>query len=377
MDIQHLKYFVEVVRQESFTRAAAQLFVTQPMLTRSIKQLEESLNVLLIERTSKSFHLTDAGRILYERAQEFLMQYEAIFQTMADVRSVKTGEVRLSIPGVLLDMYFPELFASFHRQYPGIDISLVEEGSKLTAASVGLGKADLGLVMLPVEEPSRFESHLLVSDVCQLVVSREHPFAQMPGVHIRELRGETILTFSETATLHDTFIQMCGEQGFAPRIAYKSLMPGFSFKMVAMQQCIALLPLPLILHGMCDKLVTVPLEPRIVWDIAPRGVPAPLALVHHAGEEPFPVLLRRKAHRLGQVVPAVRLPQAGELKAVAGRAAAVLKPPLHRVWQADAPPIPAQQFSPHHARRTSSPARIRFGFLIWGLRAISSVRLRP
>lgn len=141
MDIQHLKYFVEVVRQESFTRAAAQLFVTQPMLTRSIKQLEESLNVLLIERTSKSFHLTDAGRILYERAQEFLMQYEAIFQTMADVRSVKTGEVRLSIPGVLLDMYFPELFASFHRQYPGIDISLVEEGSKLTAASVGLGKA--------------------------------------------------------------------------------------------------------------------------------------------------------------------------------------------------------------------------------------------
>ena len=244
MDIQHLKYFVEVVRQESFTRAAAQLFVTQPMLTRSIKQLEESLNVLLIERTSKSFHLTDAGRILYERAQEFLMQYEAIFQTMADVRSVKTGEVRLSIPGVLLDMYFPELFASFHRQYPGIDISLVEEGS------------------------SRFESHLLVSDVCQLVVSREHPFAQMPGVHIRELRGETILTFSETATLHDTFIQMCGEQGFAPRIAYKSLMPGFSFKMVAMQQCIALLPLPLILHGMCDKLVTVPLEPRIVWDIA-------------------------------------------------------------------------------------------------------------
>ena len=77
------------------------------MLTRSIKQLEESLNVLLIERTSKSFHLTDAGRILYERAQEFLMQYEAIFQTMADVRSVKTGEVRLSIPGVLLDMYFP------------------------------------------------------------------------------------------------------------------------------------------------------------------------------------------------------------------------------------------------------------------------------
>ena len=222
MDIQHLKYFVEVVRQESFTRAAAQLFVTQPMLTRSIKQLEESLNVLLIERTSKSFHLTDAGRILYERAQEFLMQYEAIFQTMADVRSVKTGEVRLSIPGVLLDMYFPELFASFHRQYPGIDISLVEEGSKLTAASVGLGKADLGLVMLPVEEPSRFESHLLVSDVCQLVVSREHPFAQMPGVHIRELRGETILTFVKRPPCTTPLFRCAASRALPPALPIKA-----------------------------------------------------------------------------------------------------------------------------------------------------------
>ena len=68
MEIQHLKYFVEVVRQKSFTRAAAQLYVTQPMLTRSIKQLEDSLNILLIERTSKSFHLTDAGHMLYDRA---------------------------------------------------------------------------------------------------------------------------------------------------------------------------------------------------------------------------------------------------------------------------------------------------------------------
>ena len=87
MEIQHLKNFVEVVRQESFTRAAAQLYVTQPVLTRSIKQLEDSLNILLIERTSKSFRLTDAGRILYERAQEFLIEYDSIFQTMEDVRS--------------------------------------------------------------------------------------------------------------------------------------------------------------------------------------------------------------------------------------------------------------------------------------------------
>ena len=72
---------------------------------------------------------------------------------------------------------------------------------------------------------------------------------------------------------------MCEQEGFAPRLAYKSLMPGFSFKMVAMRQCIALLPLPLILHKMCDELVTVPLEPRFQWDIA--------IIRHKYGYHPF------------------------------------------------------------------------------------------
>ncbi len=268
MEIQQLRYFVEVVRHESFTRAAAQLFVTQPMLTRYIKQLEEELNVKLIERTSKSFHLTDAGRILYERSQRFLMEYEDIFQSMADVRSATVGRVRLSTPGVLLDAYFPKLLAQFRHRFPGIDVSVVEEGSKLTAAAVGGGQADLGLVMLPVEDPFRFETKVLVNDVCQLVVSRKHPFAQMPSVPLKELKGEPILTYSETATLHDTFIRMCGEQGFVPRLAYKSLMTRFSMKMVAMEQCIAVLPRPLVLANLCKELVTVPLEPAISWEIA-------------------------------------------------------------------------------------------------------------
>lgn len=270
MDIQQLKYFVEVVHHESFTRAASQLFVTQPMLTRSIKQLEEELKVKLIERTSKSFHLTDAGRILFEQAQEFLLRYEELFQTMEDVRSVKIGEVRLSIPGVLLEVYFPPLLACFHRAFPSVNISVVEEGSKLTAAAVGSGRADLGLVMLPVDDPFRFEAKVLVSNVCQLVVSRKHPFAQMPSVHITDLKDESILTFSETATLHDMFIQLCGEHGFVPRLVYKSLMTRFSLKMVAMQQCIAVLPLPIVQPDLdaCDELATVPLEPVIPWNIA-------------------------------------------------------------------------------------------------------------
>ena len=122
--------------------------------------------------------------------------------------------------------------------------------------------------MLPVDEPYRFESKTLISNVCSLVVSRHHPFAQMSSVHIKDLKDETILTYSETATLHDTFIRMCGEQGFVPRLAYKSLMTRFCLKMVGMQQCIAVLPLPILQPDLCEELVIVPLVPVIPWEIA-------------------------------------------------------------------------------------------------------------
>ena len=128
MDIQQLRYFVEIARNKSFTRAAEQLYITQPMLTRVIKQLEQELNAKLIERTSKSFRLTDVGEALYLQAQDLLVRYSDLYRTINDVKSIQSGEVRLSTPGVLLDMYFAPLLVQFRKKFPGIDINILEEG---------------------------------------------------------------------------------------------------------------------------------------------------------------------------------------------------------------------------------------------------------
>ena len=268
MEIKQLKYFVEVVRNNSFTRAAERLFVTQPLLTRTIQQLEEELGVKLIQRTSKTFYLTDAGQVLFDHGQALFVHYDDVIQAVDDVRLATTGNVRMSIPGILLDFYFPDFFAQFRKKFPGIDISVVEEGSKPAASSVESGLADLGLVMLPVEKPGRFTINLLIKSTCQLVVHQSHPFAKQEVVRISDLKDETILTFSETATLHDIFIKMCEEHGFVPHIAYKSLMNQFDHEMIARNLCVAVLPLPFVQHDRYPELVSVPLEPEIPWEIA-------------------------------------------------------------------------------------------------------------
>lgn len=182
MEIHHLRYFVEIARNKSFTRAAEQLYITQPMLTRVIKQLEEELDAKLIERTSKSFRLTDVGEAFYLQAQDLLLRYNDLYRTIDDVRSVRSGEVRLSTPGVLLDMYFAPLLAQFRNKFPGIDINIVEEGSKLVVKAVLSNQADLGMVMLPVEHSSQFETTVVVRDQVRLMVGKGHRAGRLrPG----------------------------------------------------------------------------------------------------------------------------------------------------------------------------------------------------
>ena len=268
MDIQQLRYFIEIVDNKSYTKAAEKLLITQPMLTRVIQQLEDELDVRLIERTSRFFRVTEAGEILYQHASRLMFQFEDIHRQIDDMKVGESGEVRLSIPGVILDVYFPRLLQEFYHLYPNIDISIIEEGSKLTIQSVLTDNVDLGLVMMPVADADCICASSIIHSVCRVVVSKAHRFAGMETVPIEYLKNERIITFSDTATLHDSFIELCESTGFSPHIAYKSLMPNFIFDMVGSGICVAVIPYPVIRRHMPPDMVSIPISPSMPWEIS-------------------------------------------------------------------------------------------------------------
>lgn len=268
MDLQHLRYFVEIVNNRSFTKSAERLMVTQPMLTRIVKQLEEELDSELIERTSKMFHVTDAGMVLYEHATDLLQRHQNLYRHMADIKDAKAGQVRLSIPGVILDAYFPDLLRRFHSLHPAIEISIIEEGSKRTVQSVLANDVDLGMVMLPIKKHPALTVTKVWESACQWVVPKTHVLAGSEAVELKELKDERFITFSDTATLHDFFIANCEKEGFTPHIIYKSLMPGFVFDMVSYGLCTAIMPTPVIRKYMRADTAAVSLSTEIPWNIA-------------------------------------------------------------------------------------------------------------
>ena len=268
MDIQHIRYFVEVAKCRSFSKAAQNLFVTQPILTRCIKNMEKELGVFLIIRSTRSFVLTDAGEELLRRGSQLVEQYEDIFRHIQDIKESSKGEIHISSPGVLLDMYFPRLVTEYRRKYPGVRINISESGSRRTEQEVLSGAADIGIVMLPLENPQELHIMPIISDEVCALIHQNHPFAKKERVHIRELEGEEIITHNHSNTLYSMLLLMCQEEGFLPNITYQSNMPNFMLDIISYGTCVGILPRPVAQQFQTRNLKSVPLEPKFPWKIA-------------------------------------------------------------------------------------------------------------
>lgn len=268
MEIQHIKYFLAVAEYRSFSRAAEKLFVTQPILSRCVRNLEEELGVPLVIRNTKSFALTDAGQVLVEYGKKLVDAHRDIYRRIHDIEAAEAGEIRISSPGVLLDMYFPRLVTEFRRQAPGVRINIHESGSRPTAQMVLSGEADLGLVMLPVENAGDFDILPIIRDAVRILVPEDHPYAAREAIHIRELRQDSIITYNNSATLHGTFLRMCEEEGFVPNIVCQSMMPNFILDTIARSPCIGVIPEPVFRQFRPAGLVSVPIQPGFPWEIA-------------------------------------------------------------------------------------------------------------
>ena len=139
MDIQHLKYFVEVAKQRNFTKASQILLVSQPSISKMVKSLEEELKVTLLDRSQREIQLTDAGVIVYEQAVKILQSVEDVYASVNELVQVKKGTVKLGLmptTGVLL---FPNVLAGFKKAYPQIEMKMVEYSAKKLALKVEEG----------------------------------------------------------------------------------------------------------------------------------------------------------------------------------------------------------------------------------------------
>jgi DNA-binding transcriptional LysR family regulator len=126
MELRHLRYFVAIAEEQSFTRAAERLWVAQPGLSTQIRRLEEELGVKLFARHTRGVALTDAGAVFLERARAALAAAEECRATGKDLESGVVGTVRLGITTDLRWHLVPALLTTFGASHPGVELIVVE-----------------------------------------------------------------------------------------------------------------------------------------------------------------------------------------------------------------------------------------------------------
>lgn len=129
MDIRHLTYFLEVARLKSFTKASQSLYVSQPTISKMIKNLETELGIKLFYRNGRQVELTDAGQSMYVQAQEITKSFQNLTSELNDIMEVKKGHVRIGLPPMIGSGFFPRVLGDFRVTYPDVTFQLVEDGS--------------------------------------------------------------------------------------------------------------------------------------------------------------------------------------------------------------------------------------------------------
>lgn len=268
MDTRQLSYFVQVAKDKSFTLAAGNLHLSQPALSKMIKKLEDDLGVQLFDRSEHKMTLTDAGERLFEEGQRLLSEMDSITESIQDTKNLKTGNVSVGIPPVIGTSYFPPLIANFRTDYPGINLSIIENGAVTVYEMVEKGYVDLGLVILP-ELSDRIEYIPVTEDKAVLIVHNDHPLAKRDKVVFEDLKDETFALLNETFLLHHHVVDACREAGFEPNIYFKSSQWDFLTELVCLNQGISIMPRPILARFNSKSIKQIPIDhPAMTWRIA-------------------------------------------------------------------------------------------------------------
>lgn len=260
MDIRQLKYFIEVARHKSFTKAALALHVTQPTLSKMVKNLEDEMDVVLFDRSARQITLTDAGEVVYEQANKIVNSLDDLSASLYDVMHLKKGKIRIGLPPVISTLFFPTIIAEFQLAYPDVTVEIAEYGARKVEQKVLEGAVDLGFVMLPVDA-EKFDVEPFVEQEIKLLVHESHPLANREVVDLIDFKDDPFLLLSKEFTLNSKTIDFCLSEGFSPRIAYESSQWDF-------------------IVGMVEKNLGVTLMPTLICDRVKDGPFKTLSLSH-------------------------------------------------------------------------------------------------
>jgi len=222
MELRHLKYFLAVAEELSFTKASEKLFISQPPLSRQIMELEEELQARLFNRNNKRVELTEAGKYFEKEVRELFQNLERITIKTKKIAENVSGEFRIAYISSIYSSVISDLIKHLKEQFPYVNFKLFEISTTKQISALEQGKIELGIIRSPIKSP-KIKAQLWFKDGFSVVYNKN--LIQIKSEEeIPKLKDETFVFFNKDYAphYHDILLELCAFYGFEPQVVHES-----------------------------------------------------------------------------------------------------------------------------------------------------------
>ncbi|MDR5774049.1 MULTISPECIES: LysR substrate-binding domain-containing protein [unclassified Caballeronia] len=222
MELRHLRYFLTVARTLNFTKAADELHMAQPPLSRQIRELEEEIGVALFERRGKRVFLSSAGQVFEERARQILKDTNSAIVDSQRAARGETGRVAVGFFEHIAYTLLPPLLRDFQQRYPAVTVELQWFSSAEQINALNRGDVDLAFVRsLPPNK--QLNSVLLLQEPFYVAIAKDNPLAAKRRISIRDCKQLRVINYRKDVApdYHAAINQLCALAGFSPSTSFE------------------------------------------------------------------------------------------------------------------------------------------------------------
>ncbi len=220
MELRQIECFIAVAEELSFRKAAERLFMTQPPLSRQIKQLEQELNTLLFNREKQRVTLTYSGKILYQKAKDISNSVEQARDALKFDHENAVGLLRIDLTFFGISKLFPEWVRQFRTLYPKVKLLINDStGTRNLKDKLLTEETDI-ILSYEMKKDPRLTMHTIEWDTAMFVLPSNHPLANEKVVSLNQLKDDRFILFPRhlDSILFDAFVNKCTNLGFSPNI---------------------------------------------------------------------------------------------------------------------------------------------------------------
>ena len=261
MELRHLLYFKTVADELHFRKAALKLFISQPPLSRQIKELEDELGVLLFTRKNKQVNLTDAGKYFKEEVDAIFTHLEESKNIAQQIHKSESGELKIGYISSVYQSHLADVLIALRDVFPHIKTNLFEIPTLTQIKKLEQGTLDVGILRAPVHS-NQLKVQTLFFDPFMVVIPNEVSKFETQDELAAYLKSSPFIFFNKdfAPNYNDKLVEICGRMGFKPEIVHEANNVHSILQLIEAGLGVSILPYSLKQQYNCLKVSFIELE---------------------------------------------------------------------------------------------------------------------